>query len=125
MLNMQRIVLLQMIDSSWRDHLYELDQLKHCIGFRAYAQKDPKVEYQKESFDLFESMMKRVRDNTVEYIFKIQIDDVKLQKMDYQRINSDFRKSDRGKINKGLNKIGRNDPCLCGSGKKFKKCCGA
>jgi preprotein translocase subunit SecA len=124
MLNMQRIVLLQMIDSSWRDHLYELDQLRHCIGFRAYAQKDPKIEYQKESFALFESMMKRVRDNTVEYTFKAQID-VKLQKMVTQRANSDFKKSDDNKINKGLNKIGRNDPCPCGSEKKFKKCCGA
>jgi preprotein translocase subunit SecA len=124
MLNMQRVVLLQMIDSSWRDHLYELDQLKHCIGFRAYAQKDPKVEYQKESFALFESMMKRIRDNTVEYIFKIKID-VKLQKKASQRINSDFKKNNSGNINKGLNKVGRNDPCLCGSGKKFKKCCGA
>jgi preprotein translocase subunit SecA len=123
MLNMQRIVLLQMIDSSWRDHLYELDQLRHCIGFRAYAQKDPKVEYQKESFALFESMMKRVRDSTVEYTFKVQID-VNLQKMASQRINSDSRKNESGKI-KGLNKIGRNDPSLCGSGKKFKKCCGS
>jgi preprotein translocase subunit SecA len=124
MLNMQRIVFLQMIDSSWRDHLYELDQLKRCIGFRAYAQKDPKIEYQKESFALFESMMKRIRDNTVEYIFKIKID-VKLQKKASQGIISDFRKNDSGKINKSLNKIGRNDLCLCGSGKKFKKCCGA
>jgi preprotein translocase subunit SecA len=124
MLNMQRIVLLQMIDSSWRDHLYELDQLRHFIGFRAYAQKDPKVEYQKESFALFESMMKRVRDNTVEYTFKVEIS-VELQKMATQRTNFDFRKNDGNKVNKGLNKIGRNDPCLCGSGKKFKKCCGA
>jgi preprotein translocase subunit SecA len=122
MLNIQRIVLLQMIDSSWRDHLYELDQLKRCIGFRAYAQKDPKIEYQKESFALFESMMKRIRDNTVEYIFKVQID-AKLQKITSQRINPDFIKNDNGKTNKGLNKTGRNDPCLCGSGKKFKKCC--
>jgi preprotein translocase subunit SecA len=124
MLNMQRIILLQMIDSSWRDHLYELDQLRHFIGFRAYAHKDPKVEYQKESFALFKSMMKRIRDNTIEYTFKVQID-AKLQKMVTQRTSSDFRKNDGNKINKGLNKIGRNDPCLCGSGKKFKKCCGA
>jgi preprotein translocase subunit SecA len=124
MLNMQRIVLLQMIDSSWQDHLYELDQLRRFIGFRAYAQKDPKIEYQRESFALFESMMKRVRNNTVEYTFKVHVD-VKLQKITTQRANSDFKKNDGNKVNKGLNKVGRNTPCLCGSGKKFKKCCGA
>jgi preprotein translocase subunit SecA len=66
MSHIQRMVLLQMIDSSWKDHLYELDQLRKGIYFRAYAQKDPKIEYQKESFALFESMMKSIRDNTVE-----------------------------------------------------------
>ncbi|MCL2335186.1 MAG: preprotein translocase subunit SecA, partial [Endomicrobia bacterium] len=62
--HIQRMVLLQMIDSSWKDHLYELDQLRRGIGFRAYAQKDPKIEYQKESFALFESMMNRIREST-------------------------------------------------------------
>ncbi|MDR2676945.1 MAG: preprotein translocase subunit SecA [Endomicrobium sp.] len=73
--NIEKKILLQMVDSSWQDHLYELEQLKRGIGFRAYAQKDPKIEYQKESFILFESMMKRIRENTLEYIFNIQIDD--------------------------------------------------
>ncbi len=122
--HIQRMVLLQMIDSSWKDHLYELDQIRKGIGFRAYAQKDPKIEYQRESFALFESMMKRVRNNTVEYTFKVHVD-VKLQKITTQRANSDFKKNDGNKVNKGLNKVGRNTPCLCGSGKKFKKCCGA
>ncbi|MDR3111826.1 MAG: preprotein translocase subunit SecA [Elusimicrobiota bacterium] len=130
MSHIQRMVLLQMIDSSWKDHLYELDQLRRGIGFRAYAQKDPKIEYQKESFILFETMMKRIRDNTVEYIFKVHID-VKTQHQ--QKINpnlagsagSNGKKSEEKKSVKDLNKIGRNDPCPCGSGKKYKKCCGA
>jgi preprotein translocase subunit SecA len=133
MFSIQKMVLLQMIDSSWRDHLYELDQLRRCIGFRAYAQKDPKIEYQKESFVLFESMMKRIRENTVEYTFKVQIDTKPQETTNPQdsslpKINFDFTKNDGGKIKqikaKGLNKIGRNDPCPCGSGKKYKKCCG-
>jgi preprotein translocase subunit SecA len=132
MAQIQRTVLLQMIDSSWKDHLYELDQLKRGIGFRAYAQKDPKVEYQKESFALFESMMKRIRENTIEYIFKVQVN-IKSQPQtnssgsEIVSSSSVFKnkKETTGskKIN-DLNKIGRNDPCPCDSGKKYKKCCG-
>ncbi|MDR1260102.1 MAG: preprotein translocase subunit SecA [Endomicrobium sp.] len=120
--HMQRIVFLHMIDSSWKDHLYELDQLKRGIGFRAYAQKDPKIEYQKESFALFESMMKRIRDNTIEYIFKIQI-----YTDPRENINMipDFKENKNQQINfKNLNKVKRNDPCPCQSGRKYKKCCG-
>ena len=123
-----------MIDSSWRDHLYELDQLRRCIGFRAYAQKDPKIEYQKESFALFESMMKRIRENTVEYTFKVQIDTksqeviINPQDSNLPQKSPDFTKNDGGKIKQiktgNVNKIGRNAPCPCGSGKKYKKCCG-
>jgi preprotein translocase subunit SecA len=123
----QRFVFLQMIDSSWRDHLYELDQLKQGINFRTYAQKDPKIEYQKESFILFESMMKRIRENTIEYIFKVQVD-TKHQSMKLSNINYSFAKNNTQKnarVNlRDLNKIGRNDLCLCGSEKKYKKCCG-
>jgi preprotein translocase subunit SecA len=132
----QRMVLLQMIDSSWKDHLYELDQVRRGIGFRAYAQKDPKIEYQRESFALFESMMKRIRENTVEYIFKVQVNiqprqpqDAALKQQNQQnKINPNFGAADKQnkKIKAGdISKIGRNDPCPCGSGKKYKKCCGA
>jgi len=135
MVKLQRMIFLQMIDSSWKDHLYELDQLKHGIGYRVYAQKDPKIEYQKESFVLFESMMKRIRENTIEYIFKIQID-TKLHEVaksqDFNKpdkINFNFEKNRLDKqdeCNKYLSKIkiGRNDLCPCGSGKKYKRCCG-
>jgi preprotein translocase subunit SecA len=152
MLQVQRMILLQMIDSSWKDHLYELDQLRNGIGFRAYAQKDPKIEYQKESFALFESMMNRIRENTIEYIFKVHAD-IKPRRSDKVRMESDFfvknenlknenlKNRNLGNINfgnvnlksgnnnniavKSLKKIGRNDQCPCGSGKKYKKCCGA
>jgi preprotein translocase subunit SecA len=132
MSQIQRMVLLQMIDSSWRDHLYELDQLRRGIGFRAYAQKDPKVEYQKESFALFESMMKRIRENTVEYIFKVQINikprPVNSADPTWAEAVSILEKKDRNKDKvkpQDIHKPGRNDTCPCGSGKKYKKCCGA
>ena len=140
MSHIQRMVLLQMIDSSWKDHLYELDQVRRGIGFRAYAQKDPKIEYQRESFALFESMMKRIRENTVEYIFKVQVD-VRPQGVmkppqatQYQNQNgrnisasgNDNNQNQNKKVKvSDISKIGRNDPCPCGSGKKHKKCCGA
>ncbi|MDR1086976.1 MAG: preprotein translocase subunit SecA [Endomicrobium sp.] len=125
--HIERMVLLQMIDTSWKDHLYELDQLRHSVGFRAYAQKDPKIEYQKESFSLFESMMKRIRENTIEYVFKVQVN-VKTQNVSQE--SAQISHELENKINdkkvkpQDLNKIGRNDLCPCGSGKKYKKCCG-
>jgi preprotein translocase subunit SecA len=131
MAQIERMVLLQMIDSSWKDHLYELDQLKRGIGFRAYAQKDPKIEYQKESFALFESMMKRIRENTIEYIFKVQVN-IKSQSqtnssgsevVSSSSVFKNKKETTNSKKINDLNKIGRNDPCPCGSGKKYKKCC--
>ncbi|MDR1952624.1 MAG: preprotein translocase subunit SecA [Elusimicrobiota bacterium] len=138
--HIEKIVLLQMIDSSWRDHLYGLDQIRKGIGFRAYGHKDPKIEYQKESFALFESMMKRIRDNTVEYIFNVKVevrprdfvnpanagDKIENQKENNNTAANLFgSKNETKKIKpQDLKKIGRNDPCPCGSGKKYKKCCG-
>ncbi|MDR1474211.1 MAG: preprotein translocase subunit SecA [Endomicrobium sp.] len=125
--HIERMVLLQMIDTSWKDHLHELDQLRRSVGFRAYAQKDPKIEYQKESFSLFESMMKRIRENTIEYVFKVQVN-VKTQNVNHE--SAQISHELENKINdkkvkpQDLNKIGRNDLCPCGSGKKYKKCCG-
>jgi len=132
----ERMVLLQMIDTAWRDNLYELDQLKKGIYFRAYAHKDPKIEYQKESFVLFDGMMKRIRETTIEYVFRVQVNvmpksmlnaDAKATKPDVNGEDNDkpFKKiSPSANNHRDLKKIGRNDPCPCGSGKKYKKCCG-
>ena len=125
--HIERMVLLQMIDTSWKDHLYELDQLRRSIGFRAYAQKDPKIEYQKESFVLFESMMRRIRENTIEYVFKVQIN-AKTYNVNQESVSVGRELENRINNKKvkpqDLNNIGRNDLCPCGSGKKYKKCCG-
>jgi preprotein translocase subunit SecA len=146
---MERFVLLQLIDHAWKDHLYELDQLRKGIGLRAYGQKDPLQEYQQESFNLFEQMMDRIRENTIDYIFHVEIPQIARapvitvgEKPSLDSMPSPARRSDSlsgakaikpeggpwsfGQPSRpsGVAKIGRNDPCPCGSGKKYKKCCG-
>ena len=116
----ERMLLLQLLDQSWKQHLYELDQLQKSVGLRAYGQKDPLIEYQKESFGLYQNMMTKVRDLFVDYIFRLQLPP--------QRKPAAVKKTEE--TNNGENakqemhKIGRNDLCPCGSGKKYKKCCG-
>jgi preprotein translocase subunit SecA len=135
---LQRIVFLHMIDVAWREHLYELDHLKRSVGLRAYGQKDPLVEYKKESFILFSNMQARIREQTIEYIFKLQ-PLITRQTQQYRpsvSIQQSKTLQQPGSVQQknvaqsGLvgqkvkHKIGRNDPCPCGSGKKYKKCCG-
>ncbi|MCS7184689.1 MAG: preprotein translocase subunit SecA [bacterium] len=107
--DIERRILLFMIDNAWKENLYELDHLKKGIHLRAYGQKDPKIEYKKEAFALFENMMRRIRDGTIEYIMNIIPQKVEEREKVYAEIKR---------------KIGRNDPCPCGSGKKYKKCHG-
>lgn len=135
-LHIERMILLQMIDTAWKEHLYDLDQIKKGIGLRAYGQKDPKIEYQKESFAMFEQMIRRIREATIEYLFKIQVapqpvrrvvetDSIKPQeKNDAINMLHNSSSFEDDQDEKSISKIGRNDPCPCGSGKKFKKCCG-
>ncbi len=127
--DIERIVLLHMIDTAWREHLYELDQLKKGIGLRAYGQKDPLIEYQKESFVLFNHMMNRIRESTIEYVFKVQpvVQTVRRQGPQItktQNIPTSTQSATSRVASIPKKKIGRNDPCPCGSGKKYKKCCG-
>ena len=115
----ERMLLLQILDQSWKQNLYELDQLKNGVSLRGYAQKDPLIEYQKESFALYNAMLSRVRDLFVEYIFRLQLPP--------KRTPADIKRQqlrESGQEDDGPQKIGRNDSCPCGSGKKYKKCCG-
>ncbi|HEY5974242.1 MAG TPA: SEC-C metal-binding domain-containing protein, partial [Geobacteraceae bacterium] len=127
-------VMLQTIDQQWKDHLLGIDHLKEGIGLRGYGQKDPKQEYKKEAFNLFMSMILRIRAEVVEKIFWIQLardEDVeeaaerleeqqKKQKLVFNMVDEEAA----SKPLKSAKTAGRNDPCPCGSGKKFKKCCG-
>jgi preprotein translocase subunit SecA len=127
----ERYVMLQTVDSLWKDHLLSMDHLKEGIGLRGYAQQNPLLVYKKEGFDMFNSMIHRVKEEMVEIMFKIQVTKAEAlsdftepreQEMVFSGGESDgSRKKMPVKREK---KIGRNDPCPCGSGKKYKKCCG-
>ena len=165
----ERIVMLNVIDNQWKDHLLSMDHLKEGIGMRAYGQKDPLIEYKKESFQLFQAMMDRIEDEAVRYLFFLQMaDDSARPALPFdedgsplaaapepepvavasaQRAVADFTRSIERKKDKEMAalqfvggesggnkpqapvvntvKVGRNDLCPCGSGKKYKKCCGA
>ena len=119
----ERMLLLQIIDTAWKQNLYELDQLQSSVSLRGYAQKDPLIEYQKESYKLYTSMMNRIRDLMVSYIFRLQLPP---RPTAAQRAEQAAAKNPEHTAQSPVQKrIGRNDPCPCGSGKKYKKCCGA
>lgn len=117
----ERMLLLQIIDTAWKQNLYELDQLQNSVSLRGYAQKDPLIEYQKESYKLYSAMMNRIRDLMVSYIFRLQLPP---RQTAAERAQAAAAKNpdQNAPVQKH---IGRNDPCPCGSGKKYKKCCGA
>jgi preprotein translocase subunit SecA len=131
----ERMIMLQIVDSQWKDHLLAMDHLKEGIGLRGYSQRDPLVEYKRESFSLFEDMMDRVEDETLRILFLLKTpDEEEALIREYQRrkrreqermqfISSGAETKPQQVIRK--EKVGRNDPCPCGSGKKYKKCHGA
>lgn len=128
-----RVVMLQAIDTHWKDHLLNIDHLKEGIGLRGYGQKDPKQEYKKEAFQLFMEMIIRIREETVEKVFWVQVEreedveqleEVQVEKSRklFQSISSNDESSQEPA--KSAKAAGRNEACPCGSGKKYKKCCG-
>jgi len=131
----ERMIMLQIVDSHWKDHLLAMDHLKEGIGLRGYGQRDPLVEYKKESFTLFEDLMSRVEDDTIRFLFLLQPVDEKKQAEEAERrkrrqqMMLDQQAAASGgtgnsQVKRDAAKVGRNDPCPCGSGKKYKKCCG-
>jgi preprotein translocase subunit SecA len=178
----ERMIMLSVIDAQWKDHLLSMDHLKEGIGLRGYAQHDPLVEYKRESFDMFEEMMQRFQEETVRYLYLMQImerppeartmpsggatspHDPSAQSPDagvpavitggrggngrprqvatsVDEIEEAFQRKKKKELEQARmagagdmqvqqvvrsgDKVGRNDPCPCGSGKKYKKCCGA
>lgn len=125
MRQLERFVLLQMIDTKWIDHLYAMDILREGIGLRSYGQKDPRIEYINESFEMFESLKSNIQEDTVKYLFKVQLVDQRASERSYVRVTGTNRdESGKGIPVRKEQKVGRNEPCPCGSGKKYKKCCG-
>ena len=121
----ERRTLLSVVDSRWREHLYEMDYLREGIGWRGLSQRDPLVEYKREGFDLFQEMERGLKADYVTYIYRVEnikLRDEEMQQLSYsggEELNQ-RPKSPR----KTATKIGRNEPCPCGSGKKYKKCHG-
>jgi preprotein translocase subunit SecA len=135
---LEKVIMLQSIDHHWKDHLLGIDQLKEGIGLRGYGQKDPLIEYQKEAYQMFLEMLERIKKDTVEKLFSIQIakeQEVKEIKMERKQtfvmgrgasVQGGGGKTEDGKgvtVRRDGKKVGRNDPCPCGSGKKYKRCC--
>lgn len=128
-----KVIYLQVLDTSWREHLYQMDILKTGINLRGYNQRDPLVEYKKESYNLFIELVGRIKSEAVKALHTVQIRSVeeqeRLQKMMEEAQAEMEREMNIGRElkqpEKKEKKIARNDPCPCGSGKKYKQCCGA
>jgi len=128
---LERIIMLQTVDNLWKDHLLSMDHLKEGIGLRGYAQQNPLIVYKKEGFDMFQGMIERIKEQTLGILFRIQlaepekIDDLRQPKQQEMFFSGGEGKAPKKKPARRNNKkVGRNEPCPCGSGKKFKKCCG-
>ncbi len=121
----EKTTLLQVVDTHWKDHLLAMDHLREGIGLRGYAQRDPLTEYKKEAFDFFEQMYMRISSETLSRIFKVQVrTEREVQRTEKNR-NIIYNRGDgTDQTVRKDKKVGRNDPCPCGSGKKYKKCCG-
>ena len=134
MRHQEKIIMLQVLDTLWKDHLLGMDHLKEGIGLRGYAQKNPLTEYKKEGFSLFSNLMARIKEEVTEYLFKVQIrresefedDDVIAKPKQMVEHRGDVEGSDKPEtVRREEEKVGRNEPCPCGSGKKYKKCHGS
>ena len=158
----ERMIMLSVLDTQWKDHLLNMDHLKEGIGLRGYGQHDPLVEYKRESFQMFELMMQRFQEDTVRYLFHMRIEEApsasaaaaatddegpkpqpsrrraatsvddleaqferrKKRELEQARMAGATNGNKPQQVVRGAAKVGRNDPCPCGSGKKYKKCCG-
>ncbi|MEO6434991.1 MAG: SEC-C metal-binding domain-containing protein, partial [Tepidisphaeraceae bacterium] len=153
--DLEQFVLIQILDQSWKDHLYAMDMLRNSVGLQAFAEKDPRIAYKKDGFRYFEEMMVGVRDKVTDLIFRVQVQGPVRARSAYnvtsatheetdaygvaenmqqvpgpeaQQVQAEGGEGEGGAVVKTIvreaEKVGRNDPCPCGSGKKYKKCCG-
>lgn len=131
--NIERILYLQVLDNVWREHLYQMDILKTGIGLRGYNQKDPLVEYKKESYNLFLELVNRIKFDSIKLLFSVQFNQQEAQNLE-NKANEENEKLLQSSVEMGASednlgkaefkKVPRNAPCPCGSGKKFKECHG-
>ncbi|OGX07228.1 MAG: hypothetical protein A3K11_00320 [Nitrospirae bacterium RIFCSPLOWO2_12_FULL_63_8] len=133
---LEKVVMLRTIDTLWKDHLLAMDSLREGIGLRGYGQKDPLIEYKREGFDMFAEMMHRCKQDVLEHLFRVQVVSGEQPPPVMERprrpptltLNRGEQAAEGNEdktIRRTADKVGRNDPCSCGSGKKYKKCHGA
>jgi preprotein translocase subunit SecA len=144
--NLERMVFLQIIDSKWKDHLYAMDSLREGIGLRAYAQRDPLIEYKREAFEMFSQMIGAIEEDAVQTIYKLEAAQPERFQGVFSSLPTELSHPESANFSppvsdsalpastpaprqtvkpvQAQSKVGRNDPCPCGSGKKYKKCCG-
>ena len=135
MREVERMILLQVVDSKWMDHIDAMDQLKQGIGLRAIGQDNPVRAYQIEGFDMFDQMVDSIQEETVSYVYGFEIKSqeqpnlvrhavIDLDKVQEKGGSESDEESEKMTPVVKDDKVGRNDPCPCGSGKKYKNCCG-
>ncbi|MEG1726528.1 MAG: preprotein translocase subunit SecA [Acidaminococcaceae bacterium] len=128
MRELENLVMLKIVDSQWMEHLDAMDMLREGVGLRAYGQRDPLIEYKIEAYDMFEAMKDAIQDDVVRYMYRVNVvtQPKVADHLKYAKVNNpsgDSEAESKKPIVKG-EEIGRNDPCPCGSGKKYKNCCG-
>jgi preprotein translocase subunit SecA len=126
MRELERVVLLKVVDEKWMDHIDAMDQLKHGIGLRAYGQRDPVIEYKFEGFQMFEEMIKNIQEDSIRLLVRSRIDREHAPQREKvaEPVNASHGDDEPKKPVTNNSRVGRNDPCPCGSGKKYKLCCG-
>ena len=122
---LERVILLKVIDNKWMAHIDDMDQLRQGIGLQAYAQRDPLVEYKMSGYEMFDSMTDSIREDTIRLLFHVRVE----QKVEREQVAkvTGTNKDDSGPkapMKRSEKKVYPNDPCPCGSGKKYKNCCG-
>jgi preprotein translocase subunit SecA len=120
MRQLEKALLLRIIDQKWMDHIDAMDQLRNGISLRAYGQKDPLVEYKFEAYEAFQAMVYSIKEDVVRYILRLKV----VQNPEERKISTSHNEEKVKKPVRREKKIGRNQPCPCGSGKKYKHCCG-
>jgi preprotein translocase subunit SecA len=126
-----RFFLLESLDRFWKEHLLNMDHLKEGIGLRGYGQKDPKQEYKREGFQLFQELLFMIKESTLKSLCHIRLREVSEEQLQHQDQTKDLQlqggdetAASQEPVKRSEPKVGRNDPCPCGSGRKYKKCCG-
>ena len=125
----ERRTLLSIVDSRWREHLYDMDYLREGIGWRGLGQRDPLVEYKREGYDMFQDMERGLKEDYVTYIYRIENvalpEQEEVQNLSYSGGGEEPSPQPKAPRRNLEQKVGRNEPCPCGSGRKYKKCHGA